>query len=210
MNGLIDLPDVSRETFERLQIYVDELRRWQRAVNLVSPSTLGTAWHRHVQDCLQLRDVVPDAETWLDMGSGGGLPGLVLAADDRLSVTLVESDSRKCAFLRHTASRMGIRVDIREGRLEELMGDIRSIPHVVTARALAPLTRLLGYAHPLIGAGAIGVFPKGKRVKDELTDAHESWTFDLDVRDSRTDPDGRILCIRHLAPSRHDRSATAS
>lgn len=191
---------VSRETKSRLDIYVAELRRWQRALNLVSARTLPDVWERHVADCLQLVDVERQAETWIDLGSGGGLPGLIIAAMDRTPhVTLVESDSRKCAFLRSTARLMGVRVQVIESRIEDVgTKDIELHADVVTARALAPLTTLIRYAQPFLSQGAIGLFPKGRAFAAELTDARESWTFTADVMASQTDREGRILRITGL------------
>lgn len=188
---------VSRETAERLAIYATELERWQRSLNLVSPASLAHLWTRHIDDSLQIAELEPDALDWVDLGSGGGLPGLIVAAvEPRRRVELVESDTRKCAFLRSTAQRMGLTVTVRAARIEAVE------PHsaqVVSARALAPLSQLLAYAQPFLHRGAVGLFPKGRNVADELTKARESWNFDLDIVPSRTDPDGRILRIRDLA-----------
>lgn len=188
---------VSRETAERLAIYAAELERWQRSLNLVSPASLVHLWTRHIDDSLQIAELEPDALDWVDLGSGGGLPGLIVAAvEPRRRVELVESDIRKCAFLRSTAQRMGLTVTVRAARIEAVE------PHsaqVVSARALAPLSQLLAYAQPFLHRGAVGLFPKGRNVADELTKARESWNFDLDIVPSRTDPDGRILRIRDLA-----------
>lgn len=197
---------VSRETRERLDIFVAELKRWQPAVNLVSPATLAEVWTRHVEDCWQLAEVEPDAMTWLDVGSGAGLPGLVIAASERLPyVTMVERDRRKCAFLRHASHRMAVAARILEGRVEEVepAGGIA----VVTARGLAPLTRLLQLTHPVMLEGAVGLFPKGRSFAAELTEARESWTFTADVLPSRTDSESRILRIsevrRKTRPGEH-------
>lgn len=204
MNARADVAArVSRETFDRLSVYVDELMRWQRAVNLVSPATLPELWTRHIADSLQLTDLAPAARTWVDLGSGGGLPGLVVAgARPADRVTLIESDARKCAFLRHAAGRMGVQVEVKEGRAEKLVPELDTVPDVVTARALAPLDALLRYAQPLLVRGACGLFMKGRRYQDELTAARESWTFRVDVIPSSTDPDARILKISGLAASR--------
>ena len=177
-------------------------RRWQPAINLVSASTLADVWERHVLDCLQLVDV-QQAARWVDIGSGAGLPGLIVAATDLAPlVTVVESDSRKCAFLRSAARRMAVNVRVIEARIEDalMMDDL--VAEVVTARALAPLSVLLGYAQPILDKGAVGLFPKGRSYAAELTAARESWTFSADVIPSRTDPDGRILRVTGLAATR--------
>lgn len=181
-------------------MYVAELRRWQPALNLVSARTLTDVWQRHVADCLQLASLEAEAERWVDLGSGAGLPGLILAAaEPARTVTLIESDSRKCAFLRSTARLMGVEVRVIEGRIQEVLGRGDLNADVVTARGLAPLATLLAYAQPILRRGAIGLFPKGKTFSAELTAARESWTFAADVIPSQTDPDARILRITSLA-----------
>lgn len=186
--------NVSRETRRRLEIFERELRAWQKAINLVSPASLDAFWLRHVQDCLQLIPLAPKAERWVDLGAGAGLPGLVIAASDRIPhVTLVESDSRKCAFLRHAARQMGVAAEVVEGRIELSLAGRQA--DVVTARALAPLTRLLGYSQEMLRSGATGLFLKGRGYAAELTEAHESWTFEAEAVESRTDPESRILRI---------------
>lgn len=187
-------PTVSRETRDRLAIYVDNLRRWQKSINLVSPASLNDVQARHLDDSAQLIDLA-SGQIWTDLGSGAGLPGLVVAAiDPAIRMHLVESDSRKCAFLRDTAQRMGLQVSVVEGRIEERLHEIGRID-VVTARALAPLPQLLGYAQLPLQAGAIGLFPKGQRWQDELTLARESWIFASDLIPSATDPRSRIIRI---------------
>lgn len=187
-------------------MYVAELRRWQPVLNLVSARTLPDVWQRHVADCLQLLSLETEAERWLDLGSGAGLPGLIVAAaEPARTVTLIESDSRKCAFLRSTARLMGVEVRVVEGRIEEVLGRGDLDADVVTARGLAALPALLDYAQPILRRGAVGLFPKGKTFSAELTAARESWTFASDVIPSRTDPDARILRITNLA-SRAERS----
>ncbi len=175
-----------------------ELRRWQPTLNLVSPASLPHLWDRHIADCLQLADLAPSCDDWVDLGSGAGLPGLIIAASDRAPrVTLVESDGRKCAFLRQTAQRMGLLVCVLEGRIESVCQGVVEAS-VVTARGLAPLKRLLAYAQPLLGRGTICLFPKGKTYDVELTEARECWTFSVDIIPSRTDSEGRILRISEL------------
>jgi 16S rRNA (guanine527-N7)-methyltransferase len=195
------LTPVSRETGERLDLLVGELRRWQAIKNLVGPGTLDAVWTRHVADSLQLLDLAPEARVWVDLGSGAGFPGLVLgiAALERhgMRVDLVESNGRKCAFLRHVARLTGAPVTVHEARLEAVI-DRFAGADVVTARALTPLPRLLAWAEPLLTTGTTGLFPKGREVEGELTKAAKSWRFDAELVPSRTDSDARIVRIHSL------------
>ena len=196
---MLSVYGVSRETRQGLDLYVEQLRRWQRVKNLVGPSTLADVWERHIADALQLLDLEPTARTWLDLGSGAGLPGLVLAIADReRSVTLIESNARKCAFLRETIRLTGAAATVRNARLEDVINDV---PHadVVCARGLAPLRQLLAWCDPLLKKGTIGLFPKGRDVAAELTDATQAWTFDYDLLPSRTDSDARIVRVTALS-----------
>ena len=190
------LVSVSRETREKLDVYARELLRWQRIKKLVGPGTLDDLWSRHFADSLQLGEL-SDQQVWADLGSGAGFPGLVLAiARPGAFIHLLESDGRKCAFLRHVARLTAAPVRIWEGRIEALAGELEPKPRVVTARALAPLTRLLGLAEPLLAGGATGLFPKGQDYRRELTEAAESWRFGAEVIPSRVDANGRILKVR--------------
>ena len=193
--------DVSRETKEKLELMERELRRWQAIKNLVGPATLDQIWDRHIVDSLQLLDLAPDAQTWLDLGSGAGFPGLVLAiagAERGLKVHLVESNSRKCAFLRHITRLAGVSATIHEARLETVIPGFTGQADVVSARALAALPLLLEWTEPLLKAGAIGVFPKGRDAEIELTEARKRWTFTADILPSRTDSEARILRITSI------------
>lgn len=192
------LEGVSRETRGKLEIYAAELNRWQRVRNLVAASTLPDLWTRHFADSLQLA-ALADGEVWADLGSGAGFPGLVLAiARPKTLVHLVESDSRKCAFLRHVARATGASARVWEGRIETVLATLEPMPQVVTARALASLGELLGYSQDVLAAGAVGLFPKGRGHAAELTQAAESWRFEADVVPSCTDAEGRILRIRQF------------
>lgn len=192
------LDGVSRETRTKLEIYEAELRRWQKVKNLVGPSTIGAMWSRHFIDSLQLANLA-SGKVWADLGSGGGFPGLVLAiARPGTLVHLIESDSRKCAFLRHVARVTGANAQVWEGRIEAVLSRLDPAPSVVTARALASLDDLLGLACPLLMKGAVGLFPKGRDHQAELTKAAESWRFDADEIPSVVDPDGRIIRIRRF------------
>jgi len=193
--------NVSRETFEKLELLERELRRWQAIKNLVGPATLDQIWDRHIVDSLQLLDLAPDARTWLDLGSGAGFPGLVLAiagAERGLHVHLVESNSRKCAFLRHIARLTGAPAKVHEARLETLVSDFVGKADVVSARALASLTMLLDWTEPLLKAGTMGLFPKGRDAEIELTEARKKWTFEAEILPSLTDSEARILRITSI------------
>jgi len=196
----LSLTPVSRETEERLAVLVAELERWQRAKNLVSTATLDEVWTRHIADSLQLFDHAPEARRWLDLGSGGGFPGLVLGirlAEVGGHIDLVESNARKCAFLRHAARLTGAAVTVHAARIEDAMPQFLGKVDVVTARALAPLPLLLDWCKELLRTGVIGVFPKGQHLDAELTDASKYWKIQASTFPSVTDSAARILVIRN-------------
>jgi 16S rRNA (guanine527-N7)-methyltransferase len=193
--------NVSRETFEKLELLERELRRWQGIKNLVGPATLDQIWERHIVDSLQLLELAPEAKTWLDLGSGAGFPGLVLAiagAERGLKVHLVESNSRKCAFLRQIARLTGSAATVHEARLETVIAGFVGKADVVSARALAALPQLLDWTAPLLKAGTIGLFPKGRDAEIELTEARKQWTFEVETLPSSTDSSARILRITSI------------
>lgn len=190
------LAGVSRETRAALDLYVAELGRWQRIKNLVGPRTLAKVWTRHVADSLQLAPLA-EGEVWVDLGTGAGFPGLVLAlARPGTFMHLVESDGRKCAFLRHVVRLTGAPARVWNDRAESVMPLLDPRPGVVVARALAALPDLLDLSQSLLTTGVVGLFPKGRGYAAELTGAAECWRFDADVIPSRVDPDGRIIRIR--------------
>jgi 16S rRNA (guanine527-N7)-methyltransferase len=196
---------VSRETVDRLKIYESALRKWQRAVNLVAPKTLPEIWHRHFADSLQIARLVPaSAKSLVDMGSGGGFPGLVLAAlfadTGGPAVTLVESDQRKCAFLRDTARAMEIPVDILSTRIENdaNLAALSSVD-VVTARALASLDNLLTLVSPYVTDATTCIFMKGRDADREIIEARQRWCFDVYEQTSITDQAAKILVVNRLA-----------
>jgi 16S rRNA (guanine527-N7)-methyltransferase len=194
------LVDVSRETTDRLDRLVDLLLRWQRTTKLIAASTIRTLWTRHVADSLQLLDLARSARIWVDLGSGGGFPGLVigcaLADVEGTHVHLVESHGKKVAFLREAARQLQLRATIHHLRIEDFVETFDESVDIVTARALAPLTDLLSYAQPLLNRGAQGLFPKGQDVDAELTHASKYWTISATLIPSRTDPRGRIVVVR--------------
>ncbi|HEY1796831.1 MAG TPA: 16S rRNA (guanine(527)-N(7))-methyltransferase RsmG [Stellaceae bacterium] len=192
---------VSRETMERLDAYAALLRRWSGRVNLVGRNTLDDMWRRHFLDSAQLRPFVADsAASLIDLGSGAGFPGLVLAIFGVLGVELVESDQRKCAFLREAIRVTGAAAVLRQERAEAMTARPYDI---VTARACAPLDRLLGLAEPFIGPGTRCVLLKGERAEDEIAVAREGWNMQVTSRPSRADPRGVVLCLDGVARAQH-------
>ena len=193
--------DVSRETFDRIRVHAELLRRWNASAGLVAASTLPDAWTRHFLDSAQLMALAPKSPAkWIDLGSGGGFPGMVLAAlcaerrpED--SFVLVESNSRKCEFLRTVARESGVRVTVLQDRAERLAPQAAD---VAAARALAPLAKLLGHAERHLAPGGTGLFPKGANRKSELEAAKRDWSFILEEFPSRTSAGGAVLQIRDL------------
>ncbi|WP_378776559.1 16S rRNA (guanine(527)-N(7))-methyltransferase RsmG [Methylopila musalis] len=199
------LMDVSRETWTRLDALVAALDRWQAKTNLVAPTTLAQVWTRHVADSAQLVELAPkDARVWVDLGSGGGFPGLVVAARlaGRTDVHLVESNLKKAAFLREAARAMGVAVTVHAVRAEAALGGALPRADVVSARALASLSDLLRLAAPLLKTGAVGLFPKGEKAADELTQAQESWNINASFHSSRTDPAASVIRVEGLSELR--------
>lgn len=198
---------VSRETISAwptvFSAYADILAKWQRSINLVGPKTLSEVWSRHFLDSAQLAPLFPaEARTLTDLGSGAGFPGLVLAILlPRLSVRLVESDARKAAFLAE-AARATLGPDQAKARIQILRAraeDLDPAPQdVVTARALAPLARLLGWAEPCLSDGTLCLFPKGEDAASELTEAAKGWTMNVVRHPSLTDPHATILGLSHV------------
>ncbi len=206
---------VSRETTERLVLYESLLRTWQKAINLVAPKSLEHVWQRHFADSAQLAGLADDVRTWVDLGSGAGFPGLVIAIlkaeTGGASVVLVESDVRKCAFLREVVRQTGIggrvAVDILTGRIESAQTQAKlGTPDVVMARALAPLDRLFGYAQPVFGVRTFGLFSKGREAEAEVAVARKMWDFDAGFVASRTEPQAQIIVVRNLVRREAGRS----
>lgn len=194
---------VSRETWERLAQYVALLLKWQQTQNLIAPSTIPEIWTRHIADSLQLLPLAPAAKTWVDLGSGAGLPGLViacaLAETPGTEVHLVESNQKKASFLREAARSLSLPAIVHAQRIEDFVSGFAKPVDAVTGRALAPLDKLIGFAIPLLTTGAAGLFPKGQDVEAELTEASKSWKIEADLVPSKTDPRARIVAIRHIA-----------
>jgi 16S rRNA (guanine527-N7)-methyltransferase len=197
VEGFAETIPVSRETLARLEAYAELLTRWSARINLIGRDTIADLWRRHILDSAQLRAFVPDrARSMMDLGSGAGLPGLVLAILGVPGVELVEADSRKCAFLREAARITEAAMTLRPCRIEAVS------PHpvdVVTARACAPLDRLLGLAEPFVAPDSDCLFLKGERVEEELTLARKRWTMTASLHQSRSDPRGVVLRLQQVA-----------
>jgi len=194
------LTPVSRETLARLDRFVELLVETQSHTNLIGPATVPELWTRHIADSLQLLDLAPDAAVWLDLGSGAGLPGLViacaLAGRHGAMVHLVESTRKKAAFLQRVAEALALPATVHHIRVEDFSPEFTA--QVITARALAPLPKLLGYVAGFLESGAKALLPKGQDVEAELTEAAKYWKIEADLVASRTNPAGRIVVVRAL------------
>lgn len=185
----------------RLEIYAELLRKWQGHINLVGTTTLSDLRVRHFADSLQLLPLAGNWSQWVDLGSGGGFPGLVIAlasAGQGRTVHLIESDKRKAAFLREVSRETKTPVEIHPARIEAVLPRLLAKLYidVVSARALAALPVLIGYARPAIEKGAIGLFLKGKALAGELTEAQRDASLNLTLVDSRTDSNAKIVVVR--------------
>lgn len=185
-----------------LERYRQLLGEWNAVMNLVGPATLPDFWNRHAWDSAQLLQLDPQARTWADLGAGAGLPGVVLAilgkGRDGFHVHLVESMAKRCRFLAEVAKELDLPATIHNERAENLKLAVDS----VTARACAPLHRLLGYARPYLAKGAAGWFLKGQDVASELEEATRYWKFEAEIVPSLSDPRGRIVRVRRLGRAR--------
>jgi 16S rRNA (guanine527-N7)-methyltransferase len=194
------LAALPEETLRSLQIYAELLQKWQRAVNLVGDSTLDDLWVRHFADSLQVAEAVPEARKWLDLGSGGGFPGLVTAiryaGEPGARVHLVESNRRKCAFLREAARATDAPAIVHCGRIEEVLPSFNEPIDAVSARALASLERLIAYAEKFLAQGATGVFPRGKLFEAEGPLRLTGGKYLFTTITSRTDPAARLVLVR--------------
>jgi len=192
---------VSRETLMRLEANVELLTAWNRRINLIGPRTIRDVWRRHILDSAQLFPLIPPrARILLDIGSGAGLPGLVLAILGVPTVHLVEADQRKCAFLREAARITEAGVEIHAKRLEKC----RSFSaDVITARAFAPLTDLLDQAFEFLDIHTILLFPKGKSAVEELTAARKAWKMQATLHPSVSDPSGTVLRLEQVTRAEH-------
>lgn len=194
--------NVSRETLDRLHLFAELLARWNARINLVAPSTVADMWQRHIVDSAQLFDHAPEStQHWVDLGSGGGLPGLVcaiLAQENRpgCQFTLIESDKRKAAFLMTVTRELGLNARIIAQRIEDVPAQMAD---VVSARALAPLPVLLGSVARHLRPGGLALLLKGKSYAEELAMARAEWQFDVAEIESQTDSLARLLILKDIA-----------
>ncbi len=191
--------NVSRETEAKLRDFAALVQKWNPTINLVSRSDLDQLWQRHILDSLQLAPLIPNTASHLtDIGSGGGFPAIVLAIATQRSFHLVESDARKCAFLREAARTLGLSATIHCARIEQII--LPPAP-VVTARALAPLSRLIPQAAHLLAPDGYFLFPKGRNAESELTEASREWQMKIERFASNTDQAATILKLSEVRPA---------
>jgi 16S rRNA (guanine527-N7)-methyltransferase len=191
INGFAKLTGVSRETLDRLDRYVELLSVWNRRINLVGRATIGDVWRRHILDCAQLFPMVPaTARSLLDLGSGAGLPGLILGIMGVPEIHLIESDTRKVVFLREALRVTGTKATIYPTRIDRVTPFQTD---VITARGLAPLEELMKISQPFRGPKSVCLFLKGRRVAEELTNSVKMWNMRIDREPSLTDESGCIL-----------------
>jgi len=210
LEALRALLPVSRETYERLATLVGLVKKWQRAENLVAASTLDTIWTRHVADSAQLVALFPQIRHWLDLGSGGGFPGLVTAillnGSDNGMVHLVESNARKCAFLRTAARETGAPATIHHGRIEDILAGWTAPVEAISARALAPLPVLFQLAGRFMAPECPAMFFKGVDYRNEIDEVSQSWDCDLVIHPSRISEGSVILEVRRAVPKADGRT----
>ncbi|MGA3301903.1 MAG: 16S rRNA (guanine(527)-N(7))-methyltransferase RsmG [Methylovirgula sp.] len=192
-----------QETIARLTTYAELLRKWKMTINLVASSTLPFIWTRHFADSLQVQAALPDARLWVDLGSGAGFPGLVTAikliGQAGAKVHLIESNERKCAFLREVSRETQASAEVHQGRIEDVLPEISGPIDAVSARALAPLPELIAYAAEALDKGAVGAFLKGEQVADELTPSQAAdrlTDYDITSIPSVTSASGRLLIVK--------------
>ena len=205
---VIDAPSFARASeatptqIADLTRYRELLAEWNERMNLVGPATLDVYWNRHAWDSAQLLKLAPDARTWADLGAGAGLPGVVLAimgkGNPDFHVHLVESMAKRCRFLSEVVGELNLPATVHNVRAE----DLKLAVDIVTARACAPLARLLGYARPYLALGATGLFLKGQDVASELTEASRCWDLEADTVQSLSDPRGQVVRVRRLGRAR--------
>jgi 16S rRNA (guanine527-N7)-methyltransferase len=192
---------VSRETFERLVEFEVVFQKWNRRINLAAQSTQDDVWRRHILDSAQLARINPDAKHWVDLGSGGGFPGLVLAfllaERDGASIDLVESNRKKASFLQAVVGQFNLPARVIARRIDDAYSLV-SAPQIVTARALASLPVLLDLSAPWLTTGARGLFHKGRDYRTEVAESAQRWSFDLVEHASATDAHGVILELSDL------------
>jgi len=203
-SNLSSLPQrLDLQSLERLKIYYDLLLKWQKTVNLVGPRTLDQFWDRHLLDSLQLLTLIRKfttdnpQTTIADLGTGAGIPGLLLALAGVENMTLVESDIRKSGFLREVARVTEVKITLENNRIEKIVGKDFD---VILARALAPLPKLFDLAHPISKEDTTFIFPKGIKAEEEINDSKTGWQFSCLRHKSLSDDSGLILEISNLKP----------
>ncbi|PJI85866.1 16S rRNA m(7)G-527 methyltransferase [Yoonia maricola] len=195
--------DVSRETMEDLEAFAALVAKWTPKINLIATSTVASLWERHIVDSVQLYQFAPQSyNKWLDLGSGGGFPGIIMAIMAKSFrpeawFTLIESDQRKATFLRTAVRECKLNVDVIAQRIEDAP---RQEADIVSARALTALSGLVPIAEKHMKTEGVALFPKGRQWQQEVADAQKNWSFDLEDYPSITDPEARILAIRRINP----------
>jgi 16S rRNA (guanine527-N7)-methyltransferase len=192
------LINATDEQIADLETFIDRLAEAKAVMNLIGPDTLPDVWNRHIWDSAQLLDLVPGAKIWADLGAGAGFPGVVLAillkGRPDAHVWLIDSLGKRCRFLQDVVDELALPATVINGRAEAQALRV----DVVTARAVAPMEKLLGYAQPYLQRGAQGLFLKGEKAEAELIEARKVWHFESDLSVSRSDPRGRIVSVRSL------------
>ena len=192
--------DVSRETFERLEHFCGLVQKWTRKINLVSKGDIEEVWQRHIVDSVQIHSLAPEVGTWLDIGSGGGFPGVVVVIMDaennhQRPLTLMDSDQRKCTFLRTAIRELGLTANVIAARIEEAAPQEADI---LSARALAPVSQLCGFAERHLKPSGVALLPKGRTWRTEVEEAEKAWSYRLNPIKSNTDPEAVILQIKEI------------
>lgn len=182
-----------------LERFITRLTEANAVMNLIGPDTLPDVWNRHIWDSAQLLEHAPGAQTWADLGAGAGFPGIVLAimlkTQPKSHVWLIDSLGKRCRFLQEVVDGLSLRATVLNGRAEDNAVTVE----VVTARAVAPMEKLLGYAQPYLQRGATGLFLKGEKAEGEVADARKVWQFKSNLSISRSDPRGRIVSVRGIS-----------
>ncbi|UWR30032.1 16S rRNA (guanine(527)-N(7))-methyltransferase RsmG [Sulfitobacter sp. W002] len=191
--------NVSRETFDKLIAFAELVRKWNLKINLVSKNSLDDLWQRHILDSVQVFELAEGEGHWVDLGSGGGFPGIVVAILNQearnFQVTMVESDQRKCAFLRTAIRELSLTASVKTERIEQLDG---LEADVLSARALADLTQLLDFTELHLNSDGTALFPKGQNWRSEDNDAKQVWAYALEAVESKTNPAAAILKIKDI------------
>ena len=199
--SFLEQVNVSRETFQKLEIYADLLSEWQSKINLISKDSLKHVWHRHFLDSAQIFSILPKkATSYLDIGTGAGFPGLVLSIMGMKNAELVEKNKKKCAFLHEVIRKTGASAKVHSCKIENL--PVKEYD-VILARALMSLDGLLYALSPFFGPDTLGVFPKGLKVNQELTAASKNWKMNFAIKQSITSPDGKIVLVKDLVSERN-------